>query len=49
MNKNKSLIPCKKKTNCFSKTINSLFEVECFLNNVTKITKISKLFKILKN
>ena len=45
----KKNIPIKNKKNCFSKTINSLYEVEFFLNNLTKISKIRKICRLFKN
>lgn len=45
----KKNIPIKNKKNCFAKTINSLHEVEIFLNNITKVSKICKIFKLFKN
>ena len=35
--------------NCCNNTINSLFEVGCFLNNLTPIIKSLKIYKILKH
>ena len=49
---NSKLVPCRKKHIKLKKikdnTINSLNEVECFLNRVHTFSDIIKLYKILK-
>lgn len=45
----KKNIPIKNKKNCFSKTIDSLYEVEFFLNTITQISKICKIRRFFKH
>lgn len=49
MKKNNNCVSLKKNQNCFSKAINSLHEVECFLDSITKFRKVSKICKLFKN